>query len=148
MSGSEKCLGEIWRLDEEDKEDDKASKSVPVPMKSDWTLSLRRPGCGRLCTSVKTPGGKRSVQGMMGYLRCSWFLEDTDAGEVGQLQFVVEVNRGDLSELEGLQVCSTALILPAREQPAPPLSLMASPVASPHLPCPNWGSGHLTDSLN
>lgn len=69
MSGSEKRLEETRRfcgIEEEDEAEDKASNSVPEPMKSDWMLSLRRPGLGRLCTSVKTPGGRRSVQGMMG----------------------------------------------------------------------------------
>lgn len=73
MSGSEKRLEETRSscgIEEEDGED-KASSSVPEPMKSDWMLSLRRPGRGRLCTSVKTPGGRRSVHGMMGFRRWS-----------------------------------------------------------------------------
>lgn len=72
MSGSEKRLEETRRscgIEEEEDEEAKASNSVPEPMKSDWMLSLRRPGRGLLCTSVKTPGGRRNVLGMMGYRR-------------------------------------------------------------------------------
>lgn len=77
MSGSEKRLEETSRfceIEEEVVEEAKASNSVPELMKSDWMLSLRRPGRGLLCTGVKMPGGRRSVQGMMGYRRWSWFL--------------------------------------------------------------------------
>lgn len=104
MSGSEKRLEEMrrfWEIEEEDEEEDKASNSVPEPRNSDWMLSLRRPGRGRLCTGVKTPWGRRSVQGMMGFRRWSWFLEDEDAGEEGQEKFLLpdEGNWGNEDEL-------------------------------------------------
>lgn len=109
MSGSEKRLEETKRfcgIEEEDEEADKASNSDPEPMKSDWMLSLRRPGRGRLCTSVRTPGGRRSVQGMMGYRRWSWFLEDGNAGGEGQEEILLpdEVNWGKEDELKGLNL--------------------------------------------
>lgn len=122
MSGSEKRLEETRRscgIEEEEDEEAKASNSVPEPMKSDWMLSLRRPGRGLLCTSVKTPGGRRNVLGMMGYRRWSWFLEDEDAEEEGQ-EFLLadEVNRGKEDELKdlGLGVCCTAVILPGQKE--------------------------------
>lgn len=119
MSGSEKCLEEMRRFcgrEEEEEEDDKAANSAPEPTNSDWMLSLRRPGRGRLCTSVKTPGGRRSVQGMMGYRRWSWFLEGGDEEE-GQEEFLLseEVNWGNEDELKGLWVFSMAVILPGQK---------------------------------
>lgn len=121
MSGSEKRLEETrgsCGMEEED-EEDKASNSVPEPMKSDWMLSLRRPGCSRLCTGVKMPGGRRSVHGMMGYRRWRWFLEGGNAGKDGQEEFLHldEVNCGKEDELKGLgfMVCSTAVILPGQK---------------------------------
>lgn len=72
MSGSENRLEETRRScgrEEEDAEEAKASNSVPEEIKSDWMLSLRRPGRGRLGTSVKAPRGRRRVQGMMGCRR-------------------------------------------------------------------------------
>lgn len=112
MSGSEKRLEETRRFSGiEVDEEDKAPNSVPEPMKSDWMLSLRRPGRGRLCTSVKTPGGRRSVQGIIGYRRWSWFLENGAAGREEERLIFAE------DELKGLDVwdCGTALILPEQK---------------------------------
>lgn len=57
---------------------------------------------------------------MMGYRRWSWFLDDVDAGEVGQEKFLPpdEANWGNENELKdlGLWVCSTAVILPGQKE--------------------------------